>query len=333
MNIAIVGGGSWGTALANTWATAGHNVIILTRRTECAQEINIHHTNNRYLPNINLNENIQATVDKREAFENAEVISLSVPAQYMAVSIHNIREYIKDGSIILCTSKGIETLNRRFMHEVVYSEFGTKSIKYAVISGPSFAPDVAAGKPAAVVIASNYKELCEKLRDSLSTNSFRIYSSTDVIGVECAGAIKTIMALAAGISDGLALGESARAGLITRGLAEMTRFGVAFGASFSTFIGLAGAGDLMVSCTAGMSRNRRVGIALAHGNSIEEALSSVDQIAEGFKTVEAVVALAKQKNIKMPIANAVYDIIKNPKDARIIADRLLSRPLTDEYII
>lgn len=332
MNIAIVGGGSWGTALANMWATAGHNVIILTRRAECAQEINSSHTNNRYLPNINLHKNVQATLDKKKALKSADIVSLSVPTQHMAKTISNINKDIKDNTIILCTSKGIETQHKRFMHEVVHNEFGTKVIKYAVISGPSFAPDVAAGKPAAVVIASKQKELCEKLRNSLSTNSFRIYSSTDVIGVECAGAIKTIMALAAGISDGLGFGESARAGLITRGLAEMTRFGVAFGASCPTFIGLAGAGDLMVSCTAGMSRNRRVGIALAHGNSIEEALSSVDQIAEGFKTVEAVVELAKQKNVEMPIANAVYDIIRNPKDARVISNRLLSRPLIDEYI-
>lgn len=332
MKIAVIGGGSWGTALANTWATAGHDVVLLTRRCECANEINIKHSNTRYLPNVCLHERLCATIDKQEALADSEIVVLSVPTQYMTETILKIKDSIPNSSIVISTSKGIETDKKRLMSNIIDDELRYKDIKYAVLSGPSFAPDVAAGKPAAVVIAAKCINLSRKLRNILASDSFRIYSSTDVIGVECAGAIKTIMALAAGICDGLNYGESARAGLITRGLAEMTRFGVAMGGKFSTFIGLAGAGDLMVSCTAGMSRNRRVGIALAKGKTLEEALSSVDQVAEGFKTVEAVITLAKMKNIYMPIANTVFNIINTPTNAKYFAESLLKHELADEIV-
>lgn len=330
MKLAVIGGGSWGTALAHTWSTAGHEAIILSRREELVEELGQNHTNNRYLPGLTLHHGLTATTNPELALKKADVIILSVPTQHMDNMLERLTPYISENIITVCTSKGIETKKQRLMHEVVAYKWPEQASRFAVLSGPSFAMDVASGKAAAVVLACANKSLGISLRDSLSTKTFRIYSSTDVIGVECAGAIKTVMALAAGVCDGLSFGESARAGLITRGLAEMARFGVALGGQSSTFMGLAGMGDLMVSCTAAMSRNRRVGISLAQGNSLEKALSSVDQVAEGFKTVEAVYSIAKEKSISMPITEAILAIIDNPRDAHTIANSLLSRQLKDE---
>lgn len=332
MKLAIIGGGSWGTALAHIWSLKGHESIILSRREEFIDEMNEKHTNTRYLPGLILHQKLTATIDPESALKDANVAILAIPTQHMANTLKNLAPYIPANLIPVCASKGIETKNQYLMHEIVAQEWPEQSSHFTVISGPSFAMDVASGRPAAVVVASQNKGLSVSLRDLFSTKNFRTYSSTDVIGVECAGAIKTVMALAAGISDGLAFGESARAGLITRGLAEMARFGISLGGNASTFMGLAGMGDLMVSCTAAMSRNRRVGISLAQGNSLEKALSSVDQVAEGFKTVEAVHFIAKKKNIQMPITDAVFSIINNPLKSHIIATGLLQRELKNEFI-
>jgi glycerol-3-phosphate dehydrogenase (NAD(P)+) len=326
--LAVVGAGAWGTALAIVAKRAGTAVTLWARNPEIVAAINQRHENPCYLPGVTLDPAITATADIGTAFETADAALLVVPAQSLRSVLERLRDRIPDGLPVLHCAKGIEI---RFL--VMMSQIGIQlapSSPFAVLSGPSFAAEVARGLPSAVVIASGEASLAERFRRALGSTRFRPYLSRDCMGVEIAGAVKNVLAIACGIVAGRGLGDNARAALITRGLAEMVRFGVAQGAEAETFRGLSGLGDLVLSCTTGQSRNYSLGLALGHGQSLNAALAGRRTVVEGVATASAVVKLADRLEIEMPICAAVDAILHGGASIDGTTDRLLRRPYRSE---
>ncbi len=328
MQVAVVGGGSWGTALANLVAGKGIATVMLVRDQEQAREINEQHTNSRYLDQLPLCSALCATVDPQAALAGASICLLVVPCKHMRDSLQKLAPFIAQDAIVVCASKGIEIHSLCRMAEVVAQTLPGR--EYAILSGPSFAAEVIAAKPTAVALGCTNPEVATDLRELFSTALFRVYSSADVPGVELGGALKNIVAIAAGICDGLELGDNARAGLITRGLAEISRLGVAMGARARTFMGLSGLGDLVLTCTGNLSRNRQVGMRLAKGESHAQILASMHMVAEGVSTTEAVYALSRKLNVDMPIANAMYRILYEDALPAQVVEELMTRALREE---
>lgn len=330
MRISVLGGGSWGTALAHVLAGKGFAVTMLVRDEALAETVNAARENPSYLPGLALHPGLKASTDPDTALVGADLLLLAVPCQFLRESLGRVARHVPGHAVPVCASKGIEVGSLKRMSEVVADVLPGQAASYAILSGPSFAREVVEGKPTAVVLGCADAALGEKLRDLFSTERFRVYSSTDVAGVELGGAVKNVMAIAAGLCDGLDLGHNARAGLITRGLAEMSRLGVALGARPGTFMGLSGMGDLVLTCTGDMSRNRQVGMRLAAGESMAAIAQSMRMVAEGVKTTGAVRALAESLRVDLPIARSMSRVLDDEAAPLAMVRELMSRALREE---
>ena len=326
--IAIIGGGAWGTALALVAARAGARVMLWARDPAIVAGINEQHENTVYLPGIALDSAIAATTDLEIVLDGAEAALLVVPAQFMRGVLAQLQPLLRGRMPLLLCAKGIETESLRTMSELSAEAVPDRPI--AVLSGPSFAAEVARDLPTAVTIASHDAVLAEAFTTALGTARFRPYRSHDPIGVEIGGAVKNVLAIACGIVEGRRLGDNARAALITRGLSEMIRLGAAKGAQAETFRGLSGLGDLVLTCTAGQSRNYTLGVALGRGTSLAAALAGRRSVVEGVATAGAVARLAARLHIEMPITAAVEGLLHGGMAIDAMIESLLSRPYRSE---
>ena len=326
--LAVIGGGAWGTALATVAARAGAKVVLWARDAAIVEAINRHHQNSAYLPGIALGSAIAATDDIATALADAVAVLLVVPAQFLRGALANLQPLLPEAVPLLLCAKGIETESLKTMSEIAGEMVPGAPV--AVLSGPSFAAEVARGLPTAVTIASHDPALARAFVTTLGTARFRPYSSDDPLGAEIGGAVKNVLAIACGIIEGRGLGDNARAALITRGLAEMVRLGLAKGAAAETFRGLSGLGDLVLTCTAGQSRNYTLGLALGRGRSLFEALAASRSVVEGIATAAAVTALATRLGIEMPIAAAVDGVLHRGMAIDVMIDGLLARPYRSE---
>lgn len=322
--LAIIGAGAWGTALATAARRAGNAVTIWARDPAIAAAINERHENPIYLPGITLDPAIAASSDLAEAMAGADAALLAVPAQFLRGVLSALKPRLPPALPLLLCAKGIETATLATMTEIV--EGICPSHPLAVLSGPSFAAEVAGDLPTAVVIASRDAALAESFMTALGSARFRPYLSEDPIGVELGGAVKNVLAIACGIVDGRRLGDNARAALITRGLAEMTRLGIAKGARAETFAGLSGLGDLVLTCGGAQSRNHALGHALGRGQSLEAALAGRRTVVEGVTSAASVTALAARLGVEMPIAVAVEAVLHRGMTIDRMIEQLLSRP-------
>ena len=326
--IAVIGAGSWGTALALTLANKGHQVKIWDVNKEHVQELKDNRENVRYLPGIKFPETLQPVDTVAEAIDDARMVLFSAPAQHFRSALDNALPYISQDMIVVNVAKGIEQKTLKRMSEIAHDKMA--NMKYVVLSGPSHAEEVGRGMPTTVVVASTDIKLAEYVQDIFMTDSFRVYTSSDVIGVELGGALKNIIALGAGISDGIGFGDNAKAALMTRGNVEITRLGVKLGADVHTFAGLAGVGDLIVTCTSMHSRNRRCGIMIGEGMKPEDATKEVGMVVEGMFTAEAAYELAKREGVEMPITESIYAVINNKIDAKTAVTQLMTRDKKQE---
>lgn len=328
--IAVCGAGSWGTALALCLArNTKDQVLIWAREAEILNEISAKNSNSKYLPGIKLENNLVASKNLQTMLQQATDLLIVVPSKAFCDIITTIKPYLTAQHRIIWATKGLEPESGRFLHEVVLEHLGPTQV-YAVLSGPSFAKEVAQQLPTAVTIATNNKKFGEDLLAYFHSDNFRVYLSTDVIGVQVGGVIKNILAVAAGLSDGLGFGANARAALLTRGIAEMLRFGQSLGAKPETLQGLAGVGDIILSCTDNQSRNRRFGLALAQGKTIDQAQAEIGQVIEAVSNAEEVYHIAKDKAVEMPIAEQVYKILTGQVSPQQAAYNLISRKPSNE---
>lgn len=315
---AVVGAGAWGTALATVLARSGHDVRLWSYEADVARSIAERRVN-PYLDGVELPAGIRAETDLAAALRDAELVVSASPSQFVRRVMAAAAPHLGADALVLSASKGIELGSLLRMDEVLEAVLPRGLMaRFCVLSGPSFALEVAEGAPTAVVIASRDPDASLRARDLFQTPWFRVYTNPDVVGVEIGGAVKNVIALAAGVTAGLGYGHNTTAALITRGLAEITRLGVAVGAERATFYGLAGLGDLVLTCTGGLSRNRTVGFRLGAGESLELILRDMSAVAEGIKTTEAVYQLAKRHGVEMPITEQIYAILyegRTPSDA------------------
>ncbi len=326
--IAVIGAGSWGTALAITLSNKGHEVKIWDINKEHVQELKEKKENVRYLPGIKFCDRLQPVDTMSEAIEDARMVLFSAPAQHFRSALDNALPYISQDMIVVNVAKGIEQKTLKRMSEIAHDKMS--NMKYVALSGPSHAEEVGLGMPTTVVVASTDIKLAEYVQDIFMTDKFRVYTSSDVIGVELGGALKNIIALGAGISDGMGYGDNAKAAMMTRGIAEIARLGVKLGADVHTFSGLTGIGDLIVTCTSMHSRNRRCGIMIGEGMSPKEATEKVGMVVEGMFTTEAAYELAKKEGIEMPITEGIYAVINDKIDARDAVNQLMTRDRKSE---
>ena len=326
--VTVAGGGSWGTALAHLLAGHGLSVTLWLRDTATAEAINRRHENPRYLPGLPLHPALCASTDP--AALDRPLLVLAIPCQQLRGWLKAHRTYFRPGIILVNAAKGLENGSHARCSTVVSQTLDGLEARYSVLSGPSFAAEVVQGLPTAVVLGTACEGLGRDLRGLFSDTAFRCYSSTDVIGVEMGGALKNVMAIAAGLCDGLHLGHNSRAALITRGLAEMSRLGVVCGAQQATFMGLSGLGDLTLTCTGDLSRNRRVGLGLAQGKSLDAITRELGMVAEGVKTAAAVHELAGQLGIDAPITAAIQRILHEGQDPHAALRQLMGRDLRQE---
>jgi glycerol-3-phosphate dehydrogenase (NAD(P)+) len=328
MRLGVLGGGSWGTALAAHFTRAGHDTRLWLRDEAQAREIAARRENRRYLPGLPLPEALQVTADLDRALEGAEVVTVALPSTACREGYRLLARKADAGAVLVSATKGLDMGTLQRMSEVAREEAPAHAV--AVVSGPSFAAEVMAGQPTAVVVASPDLAVAERVQRALSTPRLRAYSSDDVTGVELAGALKNVIAIAAGILDGLGLGHNTLAALITRGLAEIARLSVACGARADTLAGLAGLGDLVLTCTGALSRNRHVGQALGRGLTLEQALAETGMVAEGVRTTPAACALAGRHGVEMPIAAQMRAVLQDGKPPREALEELMLRSLKRE---
>lgn len=327
LRAAVLGGGAWGTALAAHLVRAGHPVRLWAREPEVVAEVSGPHRNSLFLPGIDLPPALSATSDLAEAVADVDLVVIVVPSEFCRDAYRRLRPILRPGARLLSATKGLEIETLRRMTEVAAEEVPGHPL--AVISGPSFAIEVAREQPTALVVASRDLTVAEELQRAVSTRRFRTYTSNDLVGVELGGALKNVIAIAAGIVDGLGYGHNTAAALLTRGLAEMTRLAVALGGSAETLAGLAGMGDLVLTATGDLSRNRRVGQALGAGKSLTEA-TAARSVAEGVRTTLAACALADRAEVDMPIARQMRAVLHEGKPARDAVDELMLRTLKRE---
>ncbi|MGE0698698.1 MAG: NAD(P)H-dependent glycerol-3-phosphate dehydrogenase [Hyphomicrobiaceae bacterium] len=325
--IGVIGAGAWGTALAQTARLAGRDVALWAREAEVANEINSAHRNSVFLPGVPLDEGIVATGDLAEIAER-EAILLVPPAQHVRETAKVLAPLLVPGTPVVVCAKGIEQATGKLMGDVLAEALPTATL--AVLSGPSFAADVARGLPAALTLSTADAALGQRLAEAVGYRNFRLYWSDDTVGVQLGGAVKNVLAIAAGIVDGKQLGASAHAAIVTRGFAEMRRLGEAMGARAETLAGLSGLGDLVLTCGSPQSRNMSLGRALAQGQRLEDVVGARRSVAEGVYTAAAVVRLAGEHAIEMPIASAVHAIVTGALDVDTAIDALLSRPFRAE---
>lgn len=323
MRITVLGAGAWGTALASRLAQH-HEVILWARRDTLISELRQTHINAHYLPNIPLNSALQFHSDWNAALQSTQLIILAVPIQALREILTRLKLSEQHATPVLCLSKGFETEHWHLPHQLV-SELWPELTHYAVLSGPSFAAEIAQNKPAALTLATHQKDFLIQWQSELKDTQLRIYPSEDVVGVELSGAVKNIMALASGLGDGLKLGQNARAALITRGLAELTRLGLAMGGQPETFIGLAGLGDLVLTCTSQTSRNHQVGEQLALGRSLTQILAHIGHVAEGVKATQGALYWAKRHQVELPITQGVAHVLTGQLSPQKALAQLLER--------
>jgi len=329
--IAIIGAGSWGTALSIALGQAGWRIKLWARRTKIADGINRARRNPEYLSEFTLPDSVQATADLPEAVVGADMVLLAVPSQGMRTVCEQIAGCIGGHQGLVSAAKGLEQETGRRLCEIVEECLGEGSARrIAALSGPNLAPEVAAGIATASVAACPNPQFAQAVQAALSTPRFRVYTNPDVVGVELGGALKNIIAIGAGVSDGLGFGDNTKAALLTRGLAEMTRLGVALGAKAETFRGLSGMGDLVATCAGQKSRNHRVGYQLAKGRKLEDILAAMAQIAEGVETTRAALRLAASVEVEMPIATAVHGVLFEGLPPLEAVRSLMTRTWRDE---
>ena len=325
---AVLGAGAWGTALADLLARNGQSVTIWALEPEVVASINDWHENRSFLAGAPLSERLRATSDLDEALAGAGMVCLATPSQHLRSVLRRGVPAVAPGATLCVASKGIEQGTLALMSDVVSAEVPGHAV--VALSGPSFAAEVVARQPTAIVAASEEVSAAESVQEAFSNSTFRVYTHDDIIGVELGGALKNVMAVATGICEGAGFGFNARAALVTRGLAEMTRLGTAIGAKPATFAGLAGIGDLVLTCTGSLSRNRAVGIEIGRGATLEEALAGKQTVAEGVATTRSALALATREEVEMPIVAMVNRVLFDRHPAqRAVAD-LMSRELRAE---
>lgn len=322
--LAILGAGSWGTALALQAARGDRPAMLWDFRAHTAQQLHAARENSAYLPGVPLPHNLHITSDLQQCVRRCDTLLIAVPSHAFPDMLRRLKPMISAHQGLAWATKGLHHATGQLLHEVVQTELG-KDIPRAVLSGPSFAQEVARQKPTIISLASTDPELTHRLVNHLQSDTFRIYTTNDLIGVCLAGAYKNILAIAAGIADGLELGHNARAALITRGLAEMQRLGLELGAQSKTFMGPAGLGDLVLTCTGDLSRNRRVGMALAAGNALQRIQADIGQVAEGIETARAMRRIAVLTGVEMPIAEEVFQVLHQGRPPRHALRALLSR--------
>ena len=312
LKVGVLGGGSWGTTVASL-VTRNAPVQLWARNAEAVREINEAHTNERYLPGIELPKKLTATADLAEVVSAADVLVMGIPSQNFRTVLEEVKKHVRAWVPIISLTKGLEVETRMRMTEVV--EEIVPGHPVGVLTGPNLAREIMEGRAAASVLAMQGGGNVELLRPLFNSGLFRVYSNEDVTGCELGGVLKNIIAIAVGMGDGLGAGDNTRAGLITRGLAEVTRLGVAMGGKARTFSGLAGMGDMIATCTSDQSRNRSVGVQLGRGRSIDEIIAEMVMVAEGVKTAPAVMELAKEHELSMPIAEDVYKVVTGESTA------------------
>jgi glycerol-3-phosphate dehydrogenase (NAD(P)+) len=328
MKCAVVGAGAWGSALANVLAKNGHVVQLWAREPDVVEAVNAVRENRRFLPGVPVHPAVHATASMSEALGAAEMVVYVAPSHALRDVALSGAACVPPGAVLVVASKGIERESLSIMSDVVAAAVPDHSV--VALSGPSFAAEVAMGQPTAVVAACHDLASASRVQHALSSDVFRVYTHDDVVGVELGGALKNVMAVATGIAEGLGLGFNSQAALITRGLAEMTRLGVALGASQATFAGLAGLGDLVLTCTGALSRNRALGIEMGKGTTLDQALEGKDTVAEGVLNTISARALAEREGVDMPIVLAVHRIRFEAQPARLAISELMTRELRAE---
>jgi glycerol-3-phosphate dehydrogenase (NAD(P)+) len=319
--VAIVGGGSFGTAIANIVADNGHDVCLWMRNAERVAEVNEQHSNSAYLPDISLNPALRASTDLAETVKGCDVVFVAVPSKSCRDVARQLAPLLADGTMVVSTTKGIEVDSNELMSEVLREELGDVSI--GVMSGPNLAKELAAREITGTVIASADERLTQCIQDLLQCSYFRVYAGSDIYGVELAGALKNVYAIVAGLAAALGVGHNTISMLVTRSLAEMSRYAVQKGADPLTFLGLAGVGDLFVTCTSPLSRNYRVGYALGQGRDLNEVVAELGQVAEGVNTLKLLKQQSQQLDIYMPLVNGLYAIIYEGKTVQeVIGDMM-----------
>lgn len=329
MNITVLGAGAWGTALA-LQLSRKHNVALWTRNAAHAAEMQSARANRRYLGDYAFGDNLAVQADLAAALDRADLILSVVPTNGFRAVLHEIK-HIGSTIPVIWASKGLEAATAKLPHEIALEELGSAQ-KWGALSGPSFADELVRGLPTAVTLAANDEAFARQAGCMLHGGNFRVYTSTDVVGVSVGGALKNVMAIAAGICDGMQFGNNARAALITRGMAEMTRFGIGLGGRKETFMGLTGAGDLILTCTGQYSRNREVGLRLAAGQTLSEILQSLGHVAEGVHTAREVMKRATQLKVEMPITCEVDQVLSHGQSPRVALENLLSREQKPEAV-
>ncbi len=321
--IAVMGAGSWGTALAVTLSANGHKVSMWDINAQHVQEMKENRENRKYLPDVFFHERLQLAAEPEEAVRGADIVLFSAPAQHFRSALESAVPYLNKDMVLVNVAKGIEQKSLLRMSQIAFERL--PDANYVVLSGPSHAEEVGKAMPTTVVSASREIKLAEYIQDVFMSDAFRVYTNTDIVGVELGGALKNIIALGAGISDGMGFGDNAKAAMMTRGMTEMARLGVKLGAEEKTFSGLSGMGDLIVTCTSMHSRNRRCGIMIGEGMKPSDATKQVGMVVEGMFTTEAAYELAQKNGVEMPITEAIYQVVNEKIDAREAVTALMGR--------
>ena len=331
MKITVLGGGSWGSALSMLAAINHHDITVWTNEESVCYDINTNHKNEYYTKECKFADNIKATLDLEDAVTGCDAIIMAIPSHVFRLVLKDLKQFLPDDILFLNAGKGLEADSGLRESQVMLDVMGEKFAKNSVIlSGPNLAMEFARGIPGATVLASRNMENAKSFQCIISSNVLRAYTSSDIIGVECGGSLKNIMAIACGISSGLGFGDNTKAAIETRGLKEITRLGIFLGARQDTFYGLSGLGDMITTCSSILSRNFRLGLMLAEGKTLDEALNILGQVAEGVPSCYAAMLLSEKHKIDMPITKEIYDILKNGKDPRNAVVDLMNRHYKEE---
>ncbi|MCI1943847.1 NAD(P)H-dependent glycerol-3-phosphate dehydrogenase [Clostridium luticellarii] len=328
LSVSFLGGGSFGTALSVMLAKKGVQVNLWDRKSTIVEDINVKRENIKYLHKVLIPKGVKASTDGEKVIKSSDILVLAVPSQAVREVCGNFSQFIDKDQIIVNIAKGIETKTGERLSQVIEEELPEN--KVVVLSGPSHAEEVALDIPTTVVVSSKDMEACRKIQNLFMTNKFRVYTNEDTVGVEIGGAVKNIIALAAGISDGIGYGDNSKAALMTRGIAEIVRIGERLGGRRETFSGLSGIGDLIVTCTSMHSRNRKAGILIGQGKSVKEAVKQVNMVVEGISACQAFHELKSKLNVEMPITEALYEILFLGKDPRYTVYELMTRAKKSE---
>ena len=337
-NILVIGGGSWGTCLSKLLVENGHKVYLWEHNEEVRKVIRDTKENPKFLPNIKLPDNLNVVDDYGEVLENSEkyekidILLLATPTQFLRNILKRLKNFLNYNIILVNVAKGLEIATKKRISEIVAEELGNKSYNYVLLAGPTHAEEVAQKLPSAILSVSENEEAAKTVQTTFSNLYFRVYTGTDLMGAELAGALKNCLAIAAGIADGMGYGDNTKAALITRGINEMFEIAKYYNANPKTFMGLSGLGDIIVTCTSKHSRNRFVGEKLGQGEKIEDIVSHMNMVSEGAETIKALYKIIKKNNLKAPIFTALYEVIYNGKPVSELESTFMSRDLKSEFL-